>query len=913
MDADNSKSKVMEERKEKFFRLFRNSSSLKILYIILLAVIVYYAFNVRTSNVQYLKDVTTGNYTLGPDLDPFLFLRWSKYIAEHGTLFEVDKLRYYPLGYDTSKETVFIPYLIVYVYNFLKVFNPDTSIELAAIFYPAIFFALSIIAFFFFVRRLFASYGENKRNMIAIVSSLFFSTMPSLVHRTVAGIPEKEAAGIFFLFLSLYLFLVSIQSKSFKSSAFFGLLAGLSTGLLGLAWGAVAFAHISIALAALAYFALRASDNKLISSYISWLIGFTIILGLLTQKYGGVIGLMIAPLSGFTYFVGALMIIDILLAKTLYKKEKKLPRIIAAFALTLGIGLIGAMVISPGIFGRLSSEIITGLLHPIGTDRITLTVAENNQPYFSTWQGTFGLNFFWLFFISSAIIFYEIVKNFRRTERIALTTSYILFMLAMIFSRYAGGHIMNGSSAASQAVYFGGFLLFASTMGVIYYRAYKTKELEKIKAVNKEFILLLALFFWSVISARGAIRLFFILVPMVAVLAGFISVHLSDMALRIFTGKEKEINTAKKVLILIAAAIVLYVALNSLSNFDRGTKGESGGTRPSSYNYQWQYAMDWVRKNTPEDSVFSHWWDYGYWIQTLGERATVLDGGNSIGYWDYLTGRHVLTAQNETEALEFLYTHNVTHLLIDSTDIGKYTAYSSIGSDLQYDRYNYINTMILDETQTQETRNETIFVYRGGTAFEENFLWFDSAGMRQIVMPAQNPDEALIAGAVLSISKDNNSEIINQPKAVVYLRRTERIDIPLCYMYYNNQLVDYRDNGPCMPVGLYMMPRLFQSGNQVNVQDRGAALFLNQRATRALWVNLYLLNKSENFELVHSEDSLYIKQLREQGFNAPEFMYAGDVLGPIKIWKVNYPKDIKFKPEYLETSYPDIRLIINAR
>ena len=32
-----------------------------------------------------------------------------------------------------------------------------------------------------------------------------------------------------------------------------------------------------------------------------------------------------------------------------------------------------------------------------------------------------------------------------------------------------------------------------------------------------------------------------------------------------------------------------------------------------------------MKDNTPTDSVIFAWWDYGYWIQTLGERATLID------------------------------------------------------------------------------------------------------------------------------------------------------------------------------------------------------------------------------------------------------------------------------------------------
>ena len=49
-------------------------------------------------------------------------------------------------------------------------------------------------------------------------------------------------------------------------------------------------------------------------------------------------------------------------------------------------------------------------------------------------------------------------------------------------------------------------------------------------------------------------------------------------------------------------------------------------------------------------------------------------------------GRHFLTADSEEEALELAYSHGLTHYLIDSSEIGKYSAYSNIGSDAEYDK-----------------------------------------------------------------------------------------------------------------------------------------------------------------------------------------------------------------------------------
>lgn len=49
----------------------------------------------------------------------------------------------------------------------------------------------------------------------------------------------------------------------------------------------------------------------------------------------------------------------------------------------------------------------------------------------------------------------------------------------------------------------------------------------------------------------------------------------------------------------------------------------------------WVEALTWVKNNTPEDSKIMAWWDYGYWIQTVGERATYMDNSAKIPMENY--------------------------------------------------------------------------------------------------------------------------------------------------------------------------------------------------------------------------------------------------------------------------------------
>ena len=93
------------------------------------------------------------------------------------------------------------------------------------------------------------------------------------------------------------------------------------------------------------------------------------------------------------------------------------------------------------------------------------------------------------------------------------------------------------------------------------------------------------------------------------------------------------------------------------------------------------------------------------------------------------SGRHLMTAQNKTEALEYMKTYGATHLLFVADEIGKYGAYSSIGSDENYDRFSTIGTFGLDPKQRQETRNETLLIYTGGVTLDETFNYKGTGSM----------------------------------------------------------------------------------------------------------------------------------------------------------------------------------------
>lgn len=850
------------------------------------------ASNIRTRNLEKLKDITTNTWTLGPDLDPFYFLRLSKYIIENGNLFAVDMMRYVPLGFDMKGEYLLHPYMMAWFHKFALIFGSE-SVTFSAILYPVFMFALTVIAFFLLTREIFGeSLGSKKSNLIALIASFFLSILPVILPRTIAGIPEKESASFLFIFLAFYFFLKAWNSKQNISKYIFAILSGLATGAMANIWGGYIFIFTSIAPAVFFAFLLGKFDEKdKIYIYASWLIVSIIIMLITRYSIGSLFGsISTAPAIAVLF----ILIINKILFNTgvknyLRKYSKKMPPQI----ISVIVSVITLAILSSAIFGLsfIPSQIVgikNTLVQP-AVSRLIQTVAENRQPYFNEWAGNFGPFvrnvpiFFWLFFVGSIYMFYKMSYILNIKERTYLTLSYFIFLFGVVFSRYSGESTLNGTNFVSLALYAFGVIALLSCFGFYYYKFYKHGKLDQFKRINFGFILLLMFFILSIVAARAAVRTVMMLAPPISIIVSYLFVSGYYDVKRLGKGLAKIIG-----IIIIGIAILL--GLFSAIQFYNESSGQAAVYAPSVYTQQWQKAMAWVRENTPQTAVFGHWWDYGYWLQSIGERATVLDGGNSISYWNHLMGRHALTGQNDRDALEFLYAHNTTHFLIDSSDIGKYGAFSSIGSDKTYDRRSWIPTFLRDNSQIRETKNATLHIYMGGTATDGDIIYEDNG--TKIFLPAGKAG----IGAIL-LERDSVGNIIGNPRAV-FVYQNQQYILPIKYTYYQGKLIDF---GSGIDAGIYVLPRIEQN----NIEPDGAILYLSERVVMSQLARLYLYKENNSsFKLVHSEDDFVVVQAKSAFPDMGDVIYYQGIRGPIRIWEINYPADINLNQEYLKTEYP---------
>lgn len=882
-----------EEKKidyKKILDFLKNKRVINISLIIILLITIIWSTSIRLENLPLLIDQTTGEY-IPTALDPFYFLRMAEAIEKPGGLSEYDPLRG---PFDVVWGTEILSDSIVLIHKISGIFG-NYSIRYIDVISPVIFFILGLIIFFFLVFLL------TKSKLAAIISSIFLAFIPSYLYRSMAGFADHESIGIAVFFLTLIPLILLLKNfeieKDYKKliikTGVLSAILGIMTTLTIVSWGGIAnFVFMIIPLSFLLFWIINEKmyGNKikkgLVGSYIIWGI-FGILSGVLFRT--GIKGILLWFTSGFQgilfLFVLGFLIIDLILLNYFKNNETvKKYRIIFSFILTLIVGSILLPIFGMNILS-VFNDFFSKLIHPFGTERVGLTVAENKQPFLNDWTSQIGPRFFWIFLVGSLLLGVEISKKIKeKKEKFWFTLLWILMIGGITLSRLSADSILNGTNFISKLIYFGSIIIFAIYALYLYFN-------KKIEGLQGRLIVLVALLLPMLIATRGAIRLFFVITPVTCLMVGYGF----DQLIKKFKKSREDISK----FFFGAAIIAMFILfIFSFNYFVSSVTTQAKYTGPSA-NYQWQKTMNWTRENTPKNAIFVHWWDYGYWIEYLGERKTIADGGHfQGGFRDHLIGRYVLTTPNPDTALSFMRSNGITNLLIDPTDIGKYPAYSIIGSDVGgEDRYSWIQMLVNDPSQTQETKNGTLKVYVGGVVLDEDII-YESNGS-QIFLPSK---KAGLGAIIFEIINNEDSSQFNQPEGI-YVYNGQQYKIPLRYLEYEGTFTDF---GKGIEATAKIFPFVGESGGSLQIDPIGTIMYLSPKVSKSLFAQLYLMNDPQNLyptlNLSYIGHDPVVETLNSQGAGLKEFVYYQGVRGPIKIWSVDYPDNIITKEEFLQKS-----------
>lgn len=544
--------------------------------------------------------------------DPWFQLKSTLYIIAHGFSAWLNWIEkppdistWYPIGRNMPKSSFpGIPWTAAALYFILRFLGIEIDPKTLCYFFPAIMGALTSIAMFFFAKELTDS------TKAGLLSAFFLAFIPGYVQRTTAGFFDNEALGILLIVLSLYFFMKSLKRGSLLS----GITAGIFLGYLSASWGAYIYVFDLLAVYALLLLISRRYSRTLLLSYTT-----TISIGLFIATRIPFLGPRILIR---THLLPALAMLIILSA---YE---------------------GAILVYNSLIFKLTKGIKTSRKN-LGYISLLVIILVSSIFTFSWYIGLSPLSILQKYFKPIGGKFLTVLNPLYREK-----------------TRIIASVAEHAATSWAEFYFSLNVLLFVYPLGIYF----------SFKRLKNEDIFLITLGLTATYFAGSMIRLILILSPAVCLL----SAYAIDQILSPFVNVLKEVREGMPLarrkrarisgivgaeytivtLIFVASLLIIATWYGVLISSQQMVAAEM---LPNG-EPDWQEALMWMKYNLPENAVIASWWDYGYWINTVANKTTIVD--NATLNSTQIAWIGAAFALNETEAIKIYKRYNVTHVLV---------------------------------------------------------------------------------------------------------------------------------------------------------------------------------------------------------------------------------------------------------
>lgn len=196
------------------------------------------------------------------------------------------------------------------------------------------------------------------------------------------------------------------------------------------------------------------------------------------------------------------------------------------------------------------------------------------------------------------------------------------------------------------------------------------------------FIVLFALL--AVYGASSYVRLLIMVAPAFSLLSGLAITSIFAYAMAMIRQPKEKKRKASTLgrwygILIIALILVAMVPLayNNVRYANRPAMIVSSSSNYVAAIPDWMEALSWMRDNLPSDAIVGEWWDYGYWINVMGNKSSISDNNTINETQIKLIARAFLN--NETFALESFKSMNVTHIVVYEPWIGVNLGNETVG------------------------------------------------------------------------------------------------------------------------------------------------------------------------------------------------------------------------------------------
>lgn len=501
------------------------------------------------------------------EFDPYFDYRATKYIIDNGLVEYLqwhDDMSWYPEGRDVPKSSQVGLHMTAAV--LYKLFGFGAPLKDFTIMFPVVIGSLTTIIIFALVRTISSTTA-------GLFASIIFAFMPAIIQRGNLGWFKSEPLGLFFGTLSVYLFLSAIKDNNLRRTVIKVIGAGIILGLANASWGGIQYFCIPLGIFFFVLPFIR-KDSKTITYAV---VVFTLVTLITAGAFPRPGISFVIGLPGIALMIGALFCVigNIVRIKSKHSKVNRNLFISLTIFIALSGTLIAAGAYQPSSFRYLNA------INPFlsAQNPLVESVAEHSTPTI--------VDYFTDYFI--LLIFAGFGSYMAFTKRTDMSLFALIIGLTGLYVSATFARLMVFSSISIAILASIGF--YEITRSILQNKIQSHGQISE-KEFQKKI-------------KRGKILPQVKSIVKIAYIAGIIfliSIPLIDNQ-----------------------GIIYPKNFNWISSADIPPSIANGATGFRVQIDDWFDALDWIEKNTPEDSVIASWWDYGYWITTLGNRTTLAD------------------------------------------------------------------------------------------------------------------------------------------------------------------------------------------------------------------------------------------------------------------------------------------------
>ena len=637
----------------------------KILFIALFIGILFTSFWIRIQGVDRLpEDQFTEN-------DAYLYQFQSRIISEKGYLPARDMSRWLPNGRDNGQLFPLYSYAIGYLHIAISWISSHFTHYQIQLYLPPLCFLLALGVLFIFLYRLYGLF-------FASIVCVLLATFPGSVERSAAGFGDRDAWCWMLGVVAVSSYLWKEQASPGRQKHLRSVVAGMIVFLGGLSWEGFGIFVLIILCVELWKFCSTETEEDF-TSYLIWVLLFVPWLYLLIPAYRGGYGFsshVAAPMLATPLIILVIRSIRLILVTyidSVRPHAKKLAWGLTVVVIGTGIGYFflqyGSFEVTAFIFRK---------------SRLMESVGELVAPTTRYWYIRYGT----AIVLGSIGLVFGCGELCRQKGKFATALNILigLSLMSFILTTFLRENISNllGPSLC-DSVFLISLGLIAVTLSIAF-------MLQKTPSPQQQIFLVMFVWFllWSALARDGKRYDFFVGLPIAFGTAWLFCVSFAALIRKC---KESDIlnaalDTQKVTTYLMLPVLGIILLWAPFGGHALRAVPAAAQMRPPIPGYgEIAAAIEWAKTDLPSESVIASNWDFGTQFNVLADVKTIIDSDHFIPNWIHLYFRHVFCAPSEQEALEFLKTHNVTHLMLVELELlSQAWSFSYIGSNENMDR-----------------------------------------------------------------------------------------------------------------------------------------------------------------------------------------------------------------------------------